>query len=135
MIIGIDFDGTIADHCFPSIGEPVPGAFTWMKHFQTLGAKLVLWTMRSDGEAAGGNYLSAAVAFCRRHGVEFWGVNRNPEQGSWTSSPKLYANCYVDDAAIGCPLLPPMRPGGKMVVDWAVVGPMVEKLILSRRKS
>ena len=26
MYIAIDFDGTIVDHRFPEVGEPVPGA-------------------------------------------------------------------------------------------------------------
>jgi hypothetical protein len=34
------------------------------------------------------------------------GVNRNPEQTGWTSSPKAYAKVYIDDAALGAPLLP-----------------------------
>ena len=55
MFIAIDFDGTIVDHRFPEIGKPVPGAFEWMKKFKEAGAKLILWTMRSDGQANGEN--------------------------------------------------------------------------------
>jgi len=49
MYICIDFDGTIVDHRFPEIGPPVPGAVEWMLRFQEAGAKLILFTMRSDG--------------------------------------------------------------------------------------
>ena len=31
MYICIDFDGTIVDHKFPEIGQPVPGAIEWIK--------------------------------------------------------------------------------------------------------
>ncbi len=129
MIIAIDFDGTIVDHQFPEIGGEAPEVFDWLKQFQKAGAKLILWTMRSDGSKQGG-LLSDAVEFCRQHGVEFWGVNENPEQQSWTTSPKCYANVYIDDAAFGCPLRDYPRAGSRPVVDWSIVGPAVLSMIL-----
>jgi hypothetical protein len=122
MNIAIDFDGTIADHKFPEIGEPVPGAFDWMKAFQKAGAKLILYTMRSDSSLHG-NVLTQAVEFCRQNGVEFHGINTNPGQRHWTNSPKAYAQIYIDDAAFGCPLL--VNPSGRAYVDWSIVGPEV----------
>ena len=104
MIIAVDFDGTIVEHEFPKIGPAVPGAFEWMKKFQEAGAFLILWTMRSSGQLHG-DVLSEAVAYCREQGVEFWDWNTNPHQYTWTTSPKAYAHVYIDDAAIGCPLL------------------------------
>lgn len=124
LTIAVDFDGTIVEHVFPAIGKPVPGAFAWMKRWQKAGARLILWTMRSDGQSAG-NVLSQAVQFCRDHGVEFFAVNMNPEQAAWTTSPKAYAQVYIDDAAHGCPLRPPRITGGRPSVDWSVVGPAV----------
>ncbi len=126
LVIAVDFDGTIAQHVFPKIGEPVFGAFAWMRKFQDAGAKLILYTMRSDGQNAG-NVLSEAVEFCRKNGIEFWGINSNPEQLEWTTSPKAYAHYYIDDAAIGCPLIYPKV--GKPYVDWTIVGPIVFKKI------
>ena len=129
MIIAVDFDGTIAEHEFPDIGSPVPGAFEWMRKWQEAGAKLILWTMRSDGRTGDGKengpVLTEAVEFCRTHGVEFFAVNGNPGQASWTQSPKAYAHIYVDDAAFGCPLRPNPRLGGRPMVDWSVVGPAI----------
>lgn len=125
MIIGVDFDGTLVDHRFPAVGVAVDGAFDWLKKFQAGGARLMLWTMRSDGRPDGTNPLLDAVEFCRSMGVEFWGVNENPEQSTWTGSPKQYAHHYIDDAAVGCPLKPGPFPDSRPVVDWAVVGPMV----------
>src|SRR5262245_19855617 len=103
MYVAIDFDGTLVDHQFPDIGEELPRAFYWLKEWQRLGAKLLLWTMRSD--SSHGPTLTDAVEYCRKRGVEFFGVNQNPTQ-TWSSSPKAYAHVYVDDAAAGCPLLP-----------------------------
>lgn len=137
IIIAVDFDGTIVEHRFPEIGLAVPGAFGWMQTFQSLGAKLILWTMRSDhrseihspeGHKADRSYLDEAIQFCRGNGVEFWSHNENPEQGSWTKSPKAYAQIYIDDAAFGCPLVYP-DTGVRPYVDWSKVGPMVAEIL------
>lgn len=131
LIIAVDFDGTIAEHRFPDIGNEVPGAFKWMKKWKEAGAKLILWTMRSDSQACG-DVLSDAVAFCRQNGVEFFGENENPDQSSWTESPKAYAHVYVDDAAFGCPLIHSNEFEARPMVDWDIVGPAVMELIESK---
>jgi hypothetical protein len=130
MIVAIDFDGTIVEHEFPECGPPVPGAFEWMKKFQDAGARLILWTMRSDGQKHG-DVLSEACVLCLNNGIQFFGVNKNPEQGAWTESPKAYAHVYIDDAAFGCPLRENPRCGGRPFVDWDVVGPKVMEMIES----
>lgn len=139
MIIAVDFDGTLVDHVFPEIGEPVDNAFDWLKRFKVAGAFLILYTMRADerghcseamfpGER---KFLTEAVEFCRQQGIEFDALNRNPQQDEWTSSPKAYAHIYIDDAAFGCPLRPPVN-GGRPTVDWSVVGPAVMEMIESQ---
>jgi hydroxymethylpyrimidine pyrophosphatase-like HAD family hydrolase len=123
MYICIDFDGTIVDHRFPDIGPPAPGALEWLAKFQEAGAKLILFTMRSDGGKHGGT-LRAAVKYLEDHGIKLYGVNKNPTQIHWTTSPKAYGQIYIDDSAFGCPLIQPegfQRP----CVDWDVVGPGV----------
>lgn len=121
MDIAIDFDGTIVKHEFPRVGETLPKAIYWMKKFQEAGARLLLNTMRSE------NFLDDAVAYCRDNGIEFFGVNRNPEQDSWTSSPKVYAQLYIDDASFGCPLV--FAADSRPYVNWDVVGPAVLDMI------
>lgn len=132
MIIAIDFDGTIVDHQFPEIGELVPDVVHWITEFKSAGARLMLWTMRNDDSDR--KYLSEAVEFCKSNFIEFdteW-VNQNPEQKSWTKSPKQYAHLYIDDAAFGCPLKGNNnRNGGRPFVDWSIVGPSVIKLLQS----
>lgn len=123
--IAVDFDGTIVENVFPDVGIPVPGAIKWMKKWISEGHRVILWTCRNDiGE--GENYLSEAVKYCQDNGVEFFQVNTNPQ--TWTQSPKIYANVYIDDKAIGTPLRLDMS-GEKMMVDWEVVGPMVEEIL------
>jgi hypothetical protein len=128
MYICVDFDGTIVDHRFPYIGEPVPLAVTWLTRWHELGAKLILFSMRSDG-AKHGNVLSEALAYLAEQGVQLYGINTNPDQSDWSISPKAYAHIYIDDAAFGCPLI---QPSGfaRQCVDWSHVGPAVEARIL-----
>lgn len=128
MLIAIDFDGTIVDHLYPDVGDPVPGAIEWIKKFQEVGAKIILYTMRSDG-GSDGDVLSDAVKFCEDNEIELYGVNKNPTQSSWTKSPKVYAHVYIDDAAFGCPLKDSLRSGGRPYVDWDEVGPKVMEMI------
>ena len=130
MFIGIDFDGTIVEHEFPSLGKPVPGAIEWMLRFNELGAKLILHTMRSDmGE--GKMYLQEAVDYCTANGIVLYGANKNKSQWSWSKSPKPYCHVYLDDAAFGCPLIYP-EVGRRPYADWSVIGPGVEALILQK---
>jgi len=129
MIIAIDFDGTIVEHRFPGVGKPIPGAFDYMRKFQELNAKLILYTMRSDSPDKKRMVLTAAIEFCESHGIKFWAHNINPDQHYWTESPKPYANVYIDDAAFGCPLVYDPVYGYRPYVDWSIVGPaIVERL-------
>jgi hypothetical protein len=116
MIIAVDFDGTLALHEYPQIGAEVPYAIDWLRKFHNAGVSIILWTMRH------GKTLDEALDWCKGRGLTFWGVNKNPEQHTWTQSNKQYANLYIDDAAVGCPLLPG-KDGGRPYVDWSIVGP------------
>ncbi len=129
MYICVDFDGTIVDHRFPYIGDPVPLAIQWLKRWHQLGARLILHTMRSDG-ARHGTVLSEALSWLEEQGVILFAVNENPDQKDWSLSPKPFAHIYVDDSAFGCPLV---HPGGfvRPCVDWSRVGPVVEEQILA----
>ena len=124
MIIAIDFDGTIVKHKYPKLGDPVPGAIEWMRRFTALGAKIILYTMRSGKE------LNEAVNFLNDNYIDLWGINKNPTQTAWTTSPKAYANVYIDDAAFGCPLM--VEEGeNRPYVDWDYVGPKIERVLMS----
>lgn len=129
MYICVDFDGTIVDHRYPDIGEPVPGALEWLKRYQRYGARLILFTMRSD--RPGQEYLTDSVDFLKENGIRLYGINRNPDQDSWTDSPKAYGELYIDDAAFGCPLIHP-RGFARPCVNWKKVGPKVEKMFFGR---
>jgi len=129
MYIGLDFDGTVVDHQYPDIGEPVPGAIKWLKRWQRSGVRIILFTMRSNSNDRG-NLLRDAVQYLDKNGIRLFGVNRNPDQDEWTSSPKVYAHVYIDDSAFGCPLVQP-KGFARPCVDWKNVGPQVEHMCLN----
>ena len=117
VIIAVDFDGTCVEHEYPEIGPDVPYAADTLRMLVAFGVKLILFTMRD------GDHLAAAVKWFTDRGIPLYGVNENPDQKAWTSSPKAYANLYIDDAAIGCPLVYPEKETLKRpYVDWLSVG-------------
>ncbi len=125
LYICIDFDGTIVDHAYPSIGSPVPEAIKWMKRWIELDAQLILFTMR------GNKLLKDAIRYLDENDLKFYGYNHNPTQREWTNSPKAHGHIYVDDAAFGCPLK--KYPGLlRKSVDWSVVGPVIEAILLNK---
>jgi len=129
MYIAVDFDGTIVEHRFPHIGPPVPGALEWLLTFQTLGAKLILNTIRDSGrpQKAGGDVLAPALTYLKANHIKLFGMNENPDQKAWSKSPKVYAHIYIDDAAYGCPLVyVDARPP---YADWSKIGPAVLEMI------
>ena len=109
----IDFDGTCVTHEFPKIGKDI-GAQSVLKELVDNGHRLVLFTMRSDiinphGEdnelhLESGNYLTEAVDWFKKNDIPLYGIQTNPTQHTWTTSPKAYGQFIIDDTAIGCPL-------------------------------
>lgn len=139
MIIAIDFDGTCVKHAFPKIGESI-GAEPVLRALIRNGHKLILWTMRSNVTAPKrpadepdidildepGDYLDEAVNWFKEKGIDLYAVQRNPTQDSWTTSPKCYAEMYIDDAALGITNV--VHPEKRPYVSW----PMVSEMLLDR---
>lgn len=127
MIIAVDFDGTCVTHEFPEVGEDI-GAAEILKELVDKGHKLILYTMRSNRPEAGptydvniqdvtGMFLDAAVTWFAENDIPLYAVQTNPTQSNWTSSPKCYAEMYIDDAALGCPLKFDEK-SARPYVDW-----------------
>lgn len=98
-IIAVDFDGTCVEHEYPSVGMDVEGAAETLRALNNKGHRLILFTMRS------GEKLEKAIKWFKDRDIELWAVNENPEQKQWTESPKVFADIYIDDAALGCPIM------------------------------
>lgn len=114
LIIAVDFDGTIVEHAYPQIGKPIDLAIDTLKLLQTQN-KIILLTMRSGRE------LEEAVKYLTNNGIVLYAVNDNPSQNSWTSSRKVYAHIYIDDASLGCPLQESLCENNRHKVDWKEV--------------
>lgn len=110
MIIAVDFDGTIVEHCYPAIGKERPFAVATLKKLIAEGHLLILWSVRE------GELLDEAVEWCEQRGITFYAVNRNhdeEEHGAPDYSRKLKADLFIDDRNIGG--LP----------DWGVIYAMI----------
>lgn len=137
MVIAIDFDGTCVTHDFPNVGKEI-GSVSVLKKLVDAGHKLILFTMRSDIDnptsdnpdilEKSGEYLTDAVNWFDKHNIPLWGIQTNPEQSSWTHSPKAYAHLYIDDASIGCPLLYDAKLSNRPFVDWLSVECILSKM-------
>lgn len=119
MIIAVDFDGTCVTHEFPLVGKDI-GAQPVLHKLVANGHKLVLWTMRSHGQAEHPSVLSDAVEWFSKNGIPLYGVNANPDQ-VWSNSAKAFANLYIDDAALGCPLILDEQTSSKPFADWWLI--------------
>lgn len=99
MVIAVDFDGTIVEHRYPSIGKELPFAIETLRKLAEEGHRLILWTVRE------GQYLNEAVEFCRERGLEFYAVNRDyPEEEKELNdnfSRKLKVDVWIDDRNLG----------------------------------
>ena len=132
MIIAIDFDGTCVTHEFPNIGDSI-GAERVLRELVSNGHQLILFTMRShrkncrsatnsegyDPMELETDVLEDAVEWFNKNKIPLFGINENPDQKSWSDSPKPYAHLYIDDSALGVPLVYGLHD--RPYVDWDLV--------------
>ena len=114
MIIAVDFDGTLVEHCYPEIGKEIPFAIDTLKMLQRDRHKLIMWTVRE------GRLLDEAVEWCRERGIEFYAVNKDyPEESLEDNgfSRKLKVDLFIDDRNLGG--LP----------DWGVIYRMIKEKV------
>lgn len=124
MIIAIDFDGTCVTHEYPKIGKDI-GAIPVLKSIIDNGHKLILYTMRDAKSSI--NTLQDAVDWFEDNCIPLYGINCNPNQKSWTLSPKVYAHLYIDDAALGIPLKTDISLSNRSFVDWEEVEQLLKE--------
>ena len=73
--------------------------------------------MRSRN-SEGVDTLQPALDWFASNDIPLFGVNENPDQKEWTSSPKVYGNIYIDDGALGAPLK--VDETGIPYIDWSL---------------
>lgn len=146
-IINIDFDGTCVTHDFPHIGKEIGGELV-LKQLIDNEHQLILFTMRCDheenfipkddpGNVGPGTYLTDAVNWFQKHNIPLYGIQRNPQQDLWTTSPKSWAEYMIDDSAIGTPMLYIPEISSKSFVDWLSISRLllVENLISLKQQT
>ncbi len=121
-LVCVDFDGTCVMHEYPKIGEDVPNAVEVLKKLNENQVKIILWTIRS------GEFLQDAVNWFIERDIELWAINKNPQQRFWSKSPKAYAPVYIDDAALGCPLIFPVEDNNRPFADWLAIERLLEEI-------
>lgn len=116
----IDFDGTCVSHDYPEIGKDI-GSVPVLKELVSKGHRLILYTMRSDNLIQSNTTLTEAVKWFKSNGIPLYGVNVNPRQSSWTTSPKAYGQLCIDDINLGIPLKSDFSISNRPFVDWQSV--------------
>ena len=128
----VDFDGTVVTHDFPRIGKDI-GAVPVLKKLVANGHKLILFTMRSERPFINFNgsvryVLDEAVEWFTENDIPLYGINTNPDQKNWTSSPKAFGELIIDDIALGCPTKVDKDISQRPFVDWE----KVEELLIEK---
>lgn len=107
-VIAIDFDGTCVEKNHdPEVGPDNPTAVWGLRQLLDRGYSLALWTCRAENHG-----LPQAIQWFADRGIPLEYANENPRVGRL--SPKINVFRYIDDKAIGCPLMNGM-------VDWPKV--------------
>lgn len=147
LIFAIDFDGTMVEHQYPCVGKDVPGAVHVMHKIMEAGHHIILYTMRDNINkvpewpepnncAEADTVLQQAINWCKDRGIELLDVNNNP-RATFSKSRKVYANVYIDDAALGCPLV--MHDYNytlcRAMVDWYAVEQYLMRLDMISKKN
>lgn len=114
MEILIDFDSTCVIHKYPGSGPDIKGAVEVLKELVDCGNNLILFTMRAKED----NGLQEAVSWFRERNIKLYGIQSNPTQESWTSSPKAYGHLIIDDLCLGIPLIYNPAISDRSFVDW-----------------
>lgn len=122
MTIIVDFDGTCVTHAFPFIGKDI-GAVPVLKRLVYEGHKLILFTMRSD------KFLTMAVDWFKFNQIPLYGIQTNPTQSEWTSSPKAHGDIIIDDTCLGIPLSYDKNLSERVFVNWK----KVEELLIEQK--
>lgn len=120
MILCVDFDGTCVTHEYPKVGREIGASYVLPLLYER-GIDIIVYSMRCGKE------MEDAVQWFTDNGISLFGINNNPEQRIWTTSVKPYAHMYIDDAALGCPLI---KNGysARPFVDWSFVAYSFAKL-------
>lgn len=99
-ILAVDFDGTIkkSKDFNTYTGGLQTGCYDVLNKLKQQGCRLILWTCRAEGEA-----MDKAKGFLIWYGLLdlFERFNENIPELGFPTSPKIYADYYIDDLNVG----------------------------------
>lgn len=97
LFLGVDFDGTIVEEAFPSIGKINHKVVELMALAKAKGHVVIVWTARS------GKYEQEAREFLDDNNIPYNFINENPEDSfaqRGEQGRKLFCHYYIDDRAV-----------------------------------
>lgn len=126
ITIGLDFDGTLVYFRYPMVGKDLPNCVETLRKWQkNCKVRYILTTMR-DGEE-----LQDAIDWFADKGIELFGIQKHPNQETWTESPKCHCQLSIDDRNFGQPLK--VDETNFVYVDWVetdkILTPIFEKYL------
>jgi len=122
VVICVDFDGTCVTNEYPEIGKDVPNCIEVLKKLNEKKVNIILLTQRD------GKKLTDAVEWFKKNDIKLYGINDNPSQSSWSKSRKVYADLYIDDRNLGCPITLHRSLSDKVFVDWKKVEKILKEM-------
>lgn len=97
LVIGVDFDGTLVEESFPTIGKIKQEVVEFIDKAKSLGHLVIIWTARS------GEPLKEATEFLNKNNINYDYINDNPEC-EWArrgeQGRKIFCDIYLDDRAL-----------------------------------
>jgi hypothetical protein len=125
-LIAVDFDDTVVKQPlnakYPNVGPTIEAAIPVLKELTRVGHRLILWTVRDLAQDG----ILKAIEWYKDNQIDLYAVNHRPHEDiedargiRHSNSPKVRANLYIDDAALGCPLI--YEEGWRPYVDWQAV--------------
>ena len=70
--------------------------------------------------------LQEALDWFKKNDIPLYDVNNNKTQWRWTTSKKIYANLYIDDASLGAPVKMDYTISDRLFIDWEKVKEMLK---------
>lgn len=128
MVIAVDFDGTCVSHEFPYTGVDI-GAEVVLKALTEKKHKIICLSMRCEEHANTILYdtITPIKEWFEKHDIPLYAINDNPSQNEWSKSRKVYANLYIDDQYLGCPLKFNLNISNRTFVNWIGVTDLLVK--------
>jgi hypothetical protein len=94
-VLALDLDGTLLKHeKYPRYGTPLDGWKEELDALRQAGVKIAVWTCRNAEE------YDTIRKHLAEHDIEIDYINENPHEEQPSTSPKIYADWYVDDRGV-----------------------------------